>query len=121
MMRACHTIAFALVSWYLLIPPLGPHEPNLTAPLYEWFHEDPLRQRPEAYLTLTDCEARKAKKLKDPIVAERKDVPYLRNSRCVKSDDPRLIYLPICFFCSANFVVEEPLRAAPQTREARTE
>jgi hypothetical protein len=28
---------------YLLVPPLGDHGPNLTAPLYEWFHEDPLK------------------------------------------------------------------------------
>lgn len=106
MMRAWHRIAFALVSWYLLIPPLGPHEPNFTAPLYEWFHEDPLSQQPEAYSTLADCEARKAKKLKDSIAAERKDVPYLRDARCVKSDDPQLIYQPLCFFCSANVVLE---------------
>jgi hypothetical protein len=71
-----HAAALALMGgWYLLIPPLGDHEPNLTAPLFEWFNEDPEMQRPKTYSTLAECEARKAKKLKDSIVAKGKDEP----------------------------------------------
>jgi hypothetical protein len=101
------------MSWYLLVPPLGDHGPNLTAPLYEWFHEDPLKQRPEAYVTSAECEARKAKKLKDSIVAERKDVPYLHDARCVKSDDPRLIDP---YEKSFGRVIEVPIRPTTSPR-----
>jgi hypothetical protein len=50
-------------------------KPNLTAPLFEWFNEDPEMQRPKTYSTLAECEARKAKKLKGSIVAKGKDEP----------------------------------------------
>ena len=89
-MNVRHAAALALVGWYLMIPPFGTHEPNLTAPLYQWFYADwdPEKVRPiEPYLSLAECEAQKAKRLKDSIDRN----PYLRDARCVKSDNPRLI------------------------------
>jgi hypothetical protein len=88
-MRVWHAVALALVGWYLMIPPFGAREPDLRAPPYQWFYADwdPEKVRPtERYLTLAECEAQKVKRLKDSIDRN----PYLRDARCVKSDDFRL-------------------------------
>ena len=88
-MKVSHTVALALVGWYLMVPPLiGPNYAiKSNAPFSQWVIV-------QTFNTAGDCErekaARKAKIL--PGTAARGVVPYCRDCflQCIATDDPRL-------------------------------
>jgi hypothetical protein len=105
-MRLRHAAALALMGWYLMIPPPGPHGPNVAVPLSQWSfvlvkrkekidhrHRTP-HTYVEPYPTFEECEASKEKDLKDSIVIAGDDDPILRDARCVRSDvvKPKLLH-----------------------------
>jgi hypothetical protein len=89
-MRVWRAAALVLVGWYLMIPPLGAHRPNVAASVNQWMYAPVKRKQRYAFQphsTLEECEARKGKDLKDCIVVEGEDDPILRDGRCVRSDE----------------------------------
>jgi hypothetical protein len=102
-MKPRHAAALALVGWYLMEPPFGDDlRPKISAPLHEWngqWDDEADRER-APFLTLPECEARKAAD-KQEFLDDAKKYPELRDmwvqisrdetyAQCVKSDDPRL-------------------------------
>jgi hypothetical protein len=106
-MKPRHAAALALVGWYLMVPPYNDNDlkPQTGVPLYEWEPTGAPAQtgdeQDEPFLTLVECEARKAA-LKQSHLDEAKKHSgalgkmFLRLSesvgegRCIRSDDPRL-------------------------------
>ena len=92
-MKPRHAAAFALVVWWLIIPPTrgGPPEILYHAPVSKWFFA-------EDYNTKADCEDR----LKEIAETTQDDLDQCSNGecavtvgrfasgRCIASDDPRL-------------------------------
>ena len=92
-MKRRHAAAFALVGWYLMVPPMAGNHTNPSAPLGSW------RMTTGSYDTAVECRkvledsTRDAiKALQDPHV-----LPFTREASlqfldgaCVATDDPRL-------------------------------
>jgi hypothetical protein len=101
-MKLRHAAALALVGWYLMTPPIGDDlRPEIGAPLYEWSGQwdDEADQELPPFLTLAECEAKKAANKQSYLEASKN--PEVRKTwlrfgqsaayaQCVKSDDPRL-------------------------------
>jgi hypothetical protein len=90
-MKPRHAAALALVSWYLLIPPLSDPDGlsiNTTAPLTVWYNMKP------SFASKQDCENTKTKMISlhphpsSPSEQMRHD--GAKAALCVPSDDPRL-------------------------------
>jgi hypothetical protein len=80
-MRVWRAAALVLVGWYLMIPPLGAHRPNVAASVNQWMYAPVKRKQRYAfqpYSTLEECEARKGKDLNDCIVVEGEDAHFTR-------------------------------------------
>jgi hypothetical protein len=92
-MKRRHAAAFALVGWYLMVPPMAGNHTNPSAPLGSW------RMTTGSYDTAIECRkvledsTREAiKALQDPHL-----LPFTReaslqflDAACVATDDPRL-------------------------------
>jgi hypothetical protein len=86
-MKRRHAIAFALVSWFLMMPPTGSEYPmgNVDAPLTQWI------KRPTAYRDKDECEHvldrhRRLTNAKNKQIA----VKFYKQAQCVSADDSRL-------------------------------
>jgi|ERR1700722_9386603 hypothetical protein len=111
-----HTVALALVGWYLLLPPAGTdgRVPNTNAPLSAW-HQDGAFHRSAACMKkrkarlnlsrqqVATLEQQNAKEMKshvytsEPVARDYMSEPAVRTfaaqmqaSRCISTDDPRL-------------------------------
>ena len=82
-MKALHLAAVALVSWYLMMPPITNDYPigNVTAPLSQWM------RRPTIYRDKEECEEvlDRQHRLTNSVWAK-----FYKHAQCVSSDDPRL-------------------------------
>jgi hypothetical protein len=86
-MKTRQAAAFALVGWYLMMPPTGRDFPmgNVDAPLTQWL------KRPATYRDKDECEHvldrhRRLTNSKNKQIA----VKYYKQAQCVSTDDPRL-------------------------------
>lgn len=86
-MKACHAAAFALVGWYLLMPPTSRDFPmgNVDAPLTQWM------KRPTTYRDQDECEHVLDRHRRLTNARNRQvTLNYYKQAQCVSADDPRL-------------------------------
>jgi len=82
-----HTAVFALVGWYLMMPPTNSDHPmgNVEAPLAQW------KKSQTAYRTKEECEHVLDRQIRLTNAKNKQvAVRYYKQAQCVSSDDPRL-------------------------------
>src|ERR1700730_16572314 len=102
-MNPRHAAAFALVSWYLMIPPLNSAgSPDDASPLTSWHNEksfDSARQCEDGKVTVLEREIEALKRLEKIQIPQSPEGfdQYIRwrrrqfaASKCIATDDPRL-------------------------------
>ena len=90
-MNLRHTVALALVDWYLMVPPISNGTPEIAAPLSHWeiqsSYDTAVECQSNLYIVVTQALA----DLQKPMVQDKKSlVLQFSSATCVASDDPRL-------------------------------
>ena len=95
-MKPRHAVALALVSWYLLVPPLvnAPYKVDTEAPLTSWKVYQTFDTREECDKSLLAVHAKYKPTATAPIGTIKKGTRafalQMTFARCVSTDDPRL-------------------------------
>jgi hypothetical protein len=97
-MNARHAAAFALVGWYLMVPPLGSdHKLDASAPLSKWTivirgSFDTARQCDERHMKDVDGvnEFLRSHLHSIPATADQESIDAVSAEKCIATDDPRL-------------------------------
>jgi hypothetical protein len=95
-MKARHAAAFALVSWYLLVPPLvnAPYKIDMEAPLPSWKVYQTFGAEDKCETALSSAQSKYNKIADAPIGTIKKGsrafALQMQFARCVSNDDPAL-------------------------------